>query len=90
MTGKELKKDWMKMPVECFETLTFGDLEPGDMFITLPMPGDNGGHGGFKGGAYIFKKLKRSINNKHMQSVMRLLDGAGLSFSHATLVLRVE
>lgn len=37
--------------------LTFGELSKGDMFIVFPIPGDNQGHGGFKGTHRIFRKI---------------------------------
>lgn len=54
--GSQLKSRWIEMPDECFEPLTFGELEIGQKFICLPLPGDNHGHGGFKGAHYIFTK----------------------------------
>ena len=56
-----LKMQWMKMPAEFFETLTFGELKVGQKFISLPSPGDNHGHGGFKGAHYIFTKTHQQI-----------------------------
>lgn len=44
------------MPSDFFEPLTFGELKVGDKFICLPLPGDNKGHGGFRGKYYIFIK----------------------------------
>lgn len=59
--AKSLKKKFSKMPVEMYESLTFGDLKEGDKFIVLPIPipGDNSGQGGFKGAHHIFVKSKR-------------------------------
>jgi hypothetical protein len=47
---------WMEMPADFFETLTFGELEVGQRFISLPQPGDNSGHGGFRGAHGILTK----------------------------------
>lgn len=58
-TASRLKSDWMEMPDDCFEPLTFGELEVGQKFITLPLPGDNRGHGGFKRPHYIFTKTQQ-------------------------------
>ena len=60
--ASRLKADWTEMPAECFETLTFGELKVGQKFIVLPLPGDNSGHGGFRGTHYIFTKTKQSID----------------------------
>lgn len=54
--GYWLKAKWVEMPSECFEPLTFGELKIGQEFICLPCPGDNSGHGGFRGAHYIFTK----------------------------------
>lgn len=54
------KIEWSAMPASFFETLTFGELKVGDMFISVPTPGDNDGHGGLKGAHYIFKKTEEN------------------------------
>lgn len=54
--ASRLKKEWTEMPVECFEPLTFGELEVGQKFIFLPQPGDNSGHGGLRCAHRIFIK----------------------------------
>lgn len=51
-----LKKGWMELPEECFQTLKFGELKVGDKFISLPLPGDNHGHGGFRISHHVFIK----------------------------------
>lgn len=60
-TRTNIKARWMKLPVACFETLRFGDLEIGQQFICLPQPGDNRGHGGFRGVHYIFTKTRTRV-----------------------------
>lgn len=64
--GERLQQELLASPAEHFETLTFGELQPGDWYICLPLPGDNDGHGGYRGlnryyglfkPLYIFKKL---------------------------------
>lgn len=59
--GSQLKSDWVKMPGEFFEPLTFGELKIGQKFICLPLPGDNSGHGGFRGAHYIFTKTHKVV-----------------------------
>ncbi len=44
------------MEPEHYEALTFADLQPGDMFIGLPTPGDNKRHSGFLRTHRIFIK----------------------------------
>ena len=53
----------MNNPNEFYEALTFGDLKIGDRYIALPFPGDNEGHGGFKGEYYIHEKIKPARTN---------------------------
>lgn len=57
----DLKKNWMDMPVQFFEYLTFGELKIGQKFISLPVPGDNDGHGGFRGAHYLFTKTHHKV-----------------------------
>lgn len=59
--GSRLKSDWMEMPGECFEPLTFGELKICQKFICLPLPGDNSGHGGFRGTYHIFTKTHEVV-----------------------------
>ena len=40
------------------DKLTFGELIIGDTFISFPAAGDDAGHGGFKGGHVLLKKIK--------------------------------
>ncbi len=56
MAAARLKREWMKMPAECFEPMTFGELKEGQKFIALPLPGDNHGHGGLRGQHRSFVK----------------------------------
>jgi hypothetical protein len=52
-------KDRINLLLEIEETsskLTFKDLEPGDKFIAFPIPGDDEGHGGYKGGHVMYTK----------------------------------
>ena len=55
-SGLSRKKEWMKWPGQAFEAPTFGELVVGAEFIPLPQPGDNAGHGGFKGVKLAFTK----------------------------------
>lgn len=59
--GPLLKSDWTKMPGEFFEPLTFGEFKVGQKFISLPSPGDNDGHRGFRGAHYIFTKTHEVV-----------------------------
>jgi hypothetical protein len=68
MKAKRLKEKFMNNPDEFYEALTFGDLKIGDKYISLPVPGDNHGHGGFKGAHYIHEKIK-SVKAKIIPSL---------------------
>ena len=59
-SGASLKKYFMEMPDECFRPLTFKELGVGDKFIAFPLPGDNSGHGGFRGSMNLFTKTEKS------------------------------
>jgi len=37
--------------------LTFGELAVGEHFIAFPLDGDDSGHGGFRGGQNLFRKI---------------------------------
>ena len=58
---KGTKNSWMRMPASFFKTLTFAELEVGDKFICLPTPGDNDGHGGFRGMHNIYVKTQKAV-----------------------------
>lgn len=45
----------------CFEPLTFGELLVDQRFITLPLPGDNHGHGGLRQAHYVFIKTHSKV-----------------------------
>ncbi len=59
--AKNLKKSFSEASEEEFEALTFGDLKVGESFIGFPLPGDNSGHGGFKGTSRIFLKTTEKV-----------------------------
>lgn len=86
--GKVLKADWMELPSKMFESSTFGDLRVGEKFIALPLPGDNSGHGGFKGKSWIFQRVRRSKGSD--RNALRLKDGVLCSNPDSMPVLRVE
>ncbi|KKR45840.1 MAG: hypothetical protein UU22_C0023G0004 [Parcubacteria group bacterium GW2011_GWA2_40_8] len=77
------------------EKLTFGDLKIGDTFIAFPLPGDNSGHGGYKGAHWIFMKLATVTQSVAvMASVdrnsIRLLDGVLSNMPDSMPVIKVE
>jgi len=90
--AKKLREYFTDQPAESFEPLTFRELEIGDMYIALPLPGDNEGHGGFKGAHYIFRKIgpvQRGINLP-TYNAERINDKQLSSFPDLTHVIKVE
>lgn len=59
--ASQLKADWVKIPDECFEPQTFGELKVDQKFIGLPLPGDNSGHGGLRGLHSVFTKTRQRV-----------------------------
>ncbi len=94
----QLKREWMGMPDKFFEPLTFGELAVGDKFISLPEPGDNDGHGGFRESPYIFIKIEQqtpktkggSAYGVPHGSSLRLIDGVRCDQPHSMYILRVQ
>lgn len=92
--AKDLKKIFVKEPADCFEPPTFGELRVYDKFICFPLPGDNSGHGGFRGMFRIFTKahplgtieMLTSPNNGRAENSK----GVSSYFPDSMLVLRVE
>jgi hypothetical protein len=57
--------------------LILRDLKAGSRFICFPVDGDNHGHGGYKGGHYVYQKIDFAPKckiEKHVATV-RLIDG---------------
>lgn len=96
--GPRLKSDWMEMPGECFEPLTFGELKIGQKFIGLPLPGDNHGHGGFRGAHYIFTKTHEVVTEAAPRLPYGIPNGRAVKdhrgipsdFPHSMFVILVE
>ena len=73
---------------------TFGELEISQKFITMPIPGDNNGHGGFKGIHYIFEKVTKLVKDNnystpHGRAVNRKT-GAVSDLPHSLPIIIVE
>lgn len=96
--GKKIKKEWMKMPADCFEALTFGELKVGQKFIGLPIPGDNSGHAGFKASHRIFiktcQRVTRAVHYLYYGEpygmAVNISSGASSEFSNSMPVIIVE
>lgn len=93
---KILKERFSFMPDECYKVLTFGELSIGDKYIGLPIPGDNHGHGGFKGAHYIFEKIEPVFSNEFSKNYglpdnsKRLKDGVITSNPDTMPVIKIE
>lgn len=87
-----LKSRLMEMSIECFEPMTFGELKTGERFIFFPLPGDNHGHGGFKGTHYIFIKTKHDMHGFGIPTgiAVNASNGNESYDPHEMLVIRVE
>ena len=83
----ELHKHWSEMSANSFEVLTFRELEVGDKFITLPSPGDNNGHGGFKRIHRIFCKLN---NKRNSGNAVALSSGGRCKITFELYVVQVR
>ena len=71
--------------------LTFGELSVGDLFIDFPSDGDDSGHGGYRKGSYVFKKISpvRTDFPNHFYNEERLMDGIKSHAPDAMLVYKV-
>ena len=88
------------MPVECFQTLNFGELKVGDKFICMPCPGDNHGHGGFRGRHNVFIKTILRVTetesglpyaeSQHQGRAINMRRGIASDFPYAMAVIHIE
>ena|SRR3989338_6550606 len=84
--GAEVKKEWVNAPDIWCEPLVFCDLEVGDRFILMPLPGDNSGHGGLLNGSYLFKKTSSELE---ILTAIRLIDGVIININEHDFVYKV-
>lgn len=93
--GNRLRQEWLNAhDVEC-EPLTFGDLQKGDKFISMPSPGDNSGHGGFLNGSYLFMKTDLVTHSTPFSKSLpansiRLSDGSPTHCHDTMWILKIE
>lgn len=96
--GSQLKSDRVEMPDECFEPLTFGELKVGQKFVGFPLPGDNSGHGGFRGAHYIYTKTHEVVTEAAPGLSYGIPNGRAVNdrrqipsdFPHSIFVILVE
>jgi hypothetical protein len=87
---KKLKEEYISFPEEFYKPLTFKELNEGDKYISLPVPGDNEGHGGFRGTHNIFGKIKPIKNNFGVyENAVRLNDGILSSHPDDLYIIKV-
>lgn len=68
--------------------LTFKELKEGDSFILFPCDGDDSGHGGYRNGAWLFRKLTL-CEGKNGENAVRLYDGVLTKWSDKMEVYKV-
>ena len=92
--GAQVRNQWLGATFSDCEPLTFGDLERGERFISMPRPGDNSGHGGLLDGAWIFMKIGPVVAKGRFNSILdnavRLIDGVLSHMSDSMLVYKVQ
>ncbi len=85
-----VKKD-LELGREAYEALTFKDLKVGEKYIVLPRPGDNHGHGGYKGCSYVFQKIKAVKQDAFIwYNAIRLRDDVTSFFPDGSIIMKVE
>ncbi len=75
------------------EVLKFQYLKIGEKFICMPVPGDDSGHGGFKGSHNVFIKIypyHRDDFPSDKYNAVRLCDGTFSSLPAGVWVIRVQ
>lgn len=90
--GTELRNLWLNAtPSDC-EPLTFGELNVGDKFIGIPVPGDNNGHGGLRGGYHLFCKTESARSTYFPlgeRNAVKLLNNNPYYFTRDAQILKV-
>ena len=73
------------------DKLKFGDLPVGAKFISFPVPGDDSGHGGYRQGSYLFKKVDTDVPGYANPTgrALRAKDGVPCTMHHSMPVLLV-
>ncbi|MDP3999174.1 MAG: hypothetical protein Q8P76_01100 [bacterium] len=91
--AKDLKKRIVQESAACFEPMTFGELKVYEKFICFPLPGDNSGHGGFRGISRIFTKAHSvgtiEVLTSSTHGRAENLRGVSSIFPNSMLVLRI-
>jgi hypothetical protein len=73
-----VNRNFYNAHIDCYDTLDFGELAVGDKFIFFPQPGDNSGHGGFRGAHYICEKLTNKFRISNTKLADNYRDNRGI------------
>lgn len=84
-----LRNEFRVAAASQYYILTFGELKVGERYIVLPLPGDNKGHGGFRGPYYLSEKIKPSSDNPH-DNAIRVKDGTPYNSPDSMPVIKIE
>ncbi len=89
--AEHLKETFSRMPAEMYEPLTFGELKKGDKFISIPVPGDNHAHGGFREEHHMFIKVEAVVGSRNInKNAVRLQDGTFSMMPDEMLVVKIS
>ena len=88
--GKEVRDLFMKATRRECEPLVCGDIEKGNKFIVMPIPGDNSGHGGLLNGSWLFLKTEEICHPISPTNCIRLCDGTHEFIRDEEFVIKVE
>ena len=88
--GKEIKNMFVRATQEECEPLTFGDLEKGDKFIIMPVPGDNRGHGGFLSGFDLLVKVYPICHPVNPANAISFRGGSHIFLRDHVFVIKID
>jgi len=87
---KSIFSKLVKMPRSFYDALTFGELEIGDKFIRLPVPGDNAGNGGFRIWYNAAIKISYNCKDNAISLSYTIGQGALQSLEKELSVIRIK
>ena len=88
--GKEIRTMFVRASQEECEPLTVGDMQKGDKFIVMPVPGDNDGHGGFLEESHLFIKTEFISHPRTPTNAVRVRDGSHTLLSNLVFVFKID
>jgi len=84
--NRKSKVEGIRWKVPASKLQQFWDLKVGNKFIILPIPGDDHGHGGFRGTHFIFIKTSYLL---FQDNARKLNSGASSNIPAAMFVICV-